>query len=414
MNPDYSAGMNSSKKVLVFFSNPYVFEDLLVDSIISLYTDFDVQLHIFIPMRDYSSRIVSLLEQFQTMGKIEVFESVPWGSLRKEAKFWSRRYRDLEEIGFDAVIVGSEFFLSDFLAMTASGASARKLLVHPVQTIPSAPGRRGQIYRLARMNLKRPLHVAAGYIKNLRYRLGTKKFFKKITGDMFGYRPARSFVGEGNADFYILSTQAYAELAGRKLKAKNCSVARFGSTTSGPETWSNSCLLIAPGDPGVWFRRSYLNALTLELSALIIHTGIMSITVRPHPRFQRFGSIIIRHLNNRLPIPILISKQPLYSDFKSNSLVCGPNSAAMDRASETERLKVVYLIDSTWALSQPDISTASNQGIYRWSNSVQGIGCLLRYIETPEGKAGDATTRAYGNFYEQLVDSLALNHEIEG
>lgn len=219
------------RSVFVFFSNPHAFESVLLEPLGELERTSTLRFFgcLLVPDSNASDRLGRKIQEagldlarwdfITASGHSRIFTkaiSFP-ATLLAEFRYWSARPEELAGSRWEGIIVHSESFLSDHVALSLGATESKKLLVNPlndlVENHQSVPNifvtRLRQIWQsLGARNAGAPSVMANG-IANLIYRLSMPIVFRYLTKKRLERKlVARRFVGGGNCHTYVVGIQA--------------------------------------------------------------------------------------------------------------------------------------------------------------------------------------------------------------
>ena len=356
-------GEAEQKKILIFFSNYYIFESSLLDAVKVLSEKFKISIVLLELIAE--SSLSRSLNEMASKGRVDqiltilppqpLTEAGKVGALRQlfwEYRFWVGHLRELRDEKFNAVVIHSETLVSDFVAAHLAPRWSDVLVLHPSRrfveksmTERALLARRFRHLYLVTSNLglagaTRQL-IRAGSAKC--YRLLTPSAHRRLTGQKIKREViARWWVQGGNFGGYIVEAGAAFEEVRSRGRARTLAIYQFRAETKGsaPSERKHALLLLGGDDGGV--NSIPVDEICEDVGVLCRYIGITEVVVRPHPRFLGQSLEFINQLK-RLGIDARVSagNPTLKNQVRKSTLVFGANNTSS-------------LLDSaTWAGDRP-------------------------------------------------------------
>ena len=356
-------------KVLIYFSNPQIFESVLLDGLESL--GARLEMTIILPSLQHGSALEARLQDlsknslvcgYRTIARksrpVSAFQPAALTQLMRELGFWLQHARGFRSHSYDAVIVHSETLLSDFVAASMAPSPKCVLVLHP-----------NRPFRESQMKLDERLTNRLRTLVNTFFRMGFQNFLRQLNYGLqaAAYRPLvrptfRFLIGKPMSEMKIArwwvdgrNFGCYVVEPGRELRTE------VGEETPiltvnyefAPEhlvpasSQSTSGLLLLGGLDLGWLPDE-VQSICSDVFYLAKVLQLPSIVIRPHPRYRWQATDFVLELS-RLGLETSVSPDgsSLRDDVIESRGVFGTNSSS--------------LLDClTWAMDRPVIGIVDN------------------------------------------------------
>lgn len=351
-------------KVLVYFSNPQIFESALLDGLESLAARLEMMIIVqgLQHGSDLEARLQDLAKKtlscrYTTIAKksrqVSAFQPAALTQLTWELVFWSRHVRGFLSHGYDAVIIHSETLLSDFVAASMAPSPKCVLVLHP-----NRPFRESQmkleerlasrlrtlvntLFRMGLQNLLRQLNYG---LQAAVYRRLVRPTFRFLTGkSMSEMQIARWWVDGRNFGCYVVEPGRELRTdAGQETPIFSVNY-EFAPENQVPASSQSTAGLLLLGGPDVGWLPDEVQSICSDVFYLAKVLQFPSVVIRPHPRYRWQATEFVLELS-RLGLKTSVSPdgKSLRDDVIEATGVFGTNSSS--------------LLDClTWAMDRPVI-----------------------------------------------------------
>lgn len=356
-------------KVLIYFSNPQIFESALLDGLESL--GARLEMTIILPGLQHGSALEARLQDlskkslvcaYRTIAKksrpVSAFQPAALTQLMWELGFWIQHARGFRSHGYDAVMLHSETLLSDFVAASMAPSPKCVLVLHP-----------NRPFRESQMKLDERLTSRLRTLVNTLFRMGFQNFLRQLNyGLQAGaYRPLvrptfRFLIGKPMSEMKIArwwvdgrNFGCYVVEPGRELRTEVGEETpiftvnyEFAPEHLVPASSQSTSGLLLLGGPDVGWLPDEVQSICSDVFYLAKVLQLPSIVIRPHPRYRWQATDFVLELS-RLGLETSVSPDgsSLRDDVIESRGVFGTNSSS--------------LLDClTWAMDRPVIGIADN------------------------------------------------------
>lgn len=421
-------GSDVGTKILIFFSNPYIFESALLDAVQVLSARFRVT--VLMVEVDRKSSVFRTLYRMKSNGTLDDVQVLvpargsggpssrsPWKpagalfAMRREAIFWSRNLSALRAEKFSLTIIHSESLVSDFVAPDLARTWDDVLVVHPVLRDDDKDRSTGELWnkRIRRLRVLvrtvGPFHGLEQLALALQasiYRALAPQVYFWLTGRRIARnRFARRFFCGGNFGGYIVAPGAAFDEVSSYQTSRDVSSYQFDSELDSHYSGELGRAVLLIGAYNGRPRQVLLDQVCDGLVELCESFNLTTVIVRPHPRCQHQAVDFVRSLVERgINASVSAKSSSLKDDVLSASIIFG--------------LATSSLFDSlTWADGRPVIGFASafeyegldcptREGVSWYTGSVSSL-------QPPEILHSNATTIGSASNEKKTLSSFIEN-----